>query len=233
LRNGLLLDQKLQSTTWIPLRLYLLARLELARGNLRDARVYGWRLVAASRQSTVAEDLERAGVVELQLGDVSNARACLRQLNSLRSQKGQNFTESFFSNLQGEVQAASGRTDEAIESQLRASAFLHLVGGPHASLGKLYGMKGDWPNAIKEYQQYLQLKGEILDDDFSGGWVLAHLWLARAFRNAGDVPHALESYNQFLQLWASADPGLPDLLEARAEKQQLESNPRNAVSAVR
>ena len=43
----------------------------------------------------------------------------------------------------------------------------------------------------------------------------AVLGRARAHRNAGDVTKARVAYKQFLSNWKSADPGLPELLEAR------------------
>jgi serine/threonine protein kinase/tetratricopeptide (TPR) repeat protein len=224
LRDGLRLDEKQQSTAWIPVRLYLLARLELVRGRLAEARVYTQRLGAASREVPLPENLKRAGALELELGDPASARQFLSLLKNLGSHKGQDYTESQLSNLQGELELASGKVDQAIESQLRAAAFLRLAPEPHASLGKLYGMKGDWHDAVKEYQQYLQFKGMIFHDDFPSGWVLAHLWLARAFANAGDTRQALHYYDEFLRLWAGADSDLPPLRQARAERQKLGSN---------
>jgi predicted Zn-dependent protease len=39
--------------------------------------------------------------------------------------------------------------------------------------------------------------------------------LARAYRNAGDAGNARAAYKRFLTNWRLADPGLPDLTEAR------------------
>ena len=43
----------------------------------------------------------------------------------------------------------------------------------------------------------------------------AVIGLARAYRNAGDVTKARAAYKQFLANWKLADPGLPELQEAR------------------
>ena len=43
----------------------------------------------------------------------------------------------------------------------------------------------------------------------------AVLGLARAYRNAGDAANARAAYKRFLTNWRLADPGLPELAEAR------------------
>ena len=43
----------------------------------------------------------------------------------------------------------------------------------------------------------------------------AVLGLARAYRNSGDVASAKATYKRFLANWRLADPGLPELTEAR------------------
>jgi tetratricopeptide (TPR) repeat protein len=44
----------------------------------------------------------------------------------------------------------------------------------------------------------------------------AVIGLARAYRNAGNAAASRKAYQQFLRNWAGADPGLPELQEARA-----------------
>ena len=43
----------------------------------------------------------------------------------------------------------------------------------------------------------------------------AVLGLARAYRNAGDAASARATYKRFLANWRLADPGLPEIVEAR------------------
>jgi len=43
----------------------------------------------------------------------------------------------------------------------------------------------------------------------------AVLGLARAYRNAGDSASARATYKRFLANWRLADPGLPEIAEAR------------------
>ena len=43
----------------------------------------------------------------------------------------------------------------------------------------------------------------------------AVLGLARAYRNAGDVANTRAAYKRFLTNYRSADPGLPEVTEAR------------------
>jgi Tfp pilus assembly protein PilF len=44
---------------------------------------------------------------------------------------------------------------------------------------------------------------------------LAQYHLARAYEGKGDRERALASYRNFLQIWKDADPGLPEVTEAK------------------
>ena len=80
----------------------------------------------------------------------------------------------------------------------------------------------DWPNAVQAYQKYLGFQGQIFDEDTPSDWVLAKLGMARSLAAQGDVPQAIQRYDEFLRLWANADPDLPALRQARAERAKLQ-----------
>jgi DNA-binding winged helix-turn-helix (wHTH) protein/Flp pilus assembly protein TadD len=52
---------------------------------------------------------------------------------------------------------------------------------------------------------------------------LAALWLARSLRAAHDVPGARNAYDRFFGAWRDADPGMPLIQQARAERAALSS----------
>jgi eukaryotic-like serine/threonine-protein kinase len=50
---------------------------------------------------------------------------------------------------------------------------------------------------------------------------LAHLQLGRAYALAGDKTKARSAYQDFLTLWKDADPDIPILKQAQAERANL------------
>ena len=73
---------------------------------------------------------------------------------------------------------------------------------------------GDSPAAAGEFRAILAHPGWSNWPQYS----LAHLGLARALRLHGDREAARREYDAFPTAWRLADPGLPQLDEARAER---------------
>jgi hypothetical protein len=72
----------------------------------------------------------------------------------------------------------------------------------------------DGPGAARAFQSILNYPGV---DPTSPLHALARLGLARAFRVSGDIAASRRAYQAVLAAWKSADPGLPPLIQARAE----------------
>ncbi|MFQ5778091.1 MAG: protein kinase [Terriglobia bacterium] len=220
LRAGFALDERLGSETWIPVRRYLLARVELVRGRAAAARAEARRLALDARAELQPANLLRAAFLALELGELGSARQLLALLDELRTQQDSTFTKACYHILRGELERVAGRAEAAVESQRAATLFSSSFES-FLALGKAYRARGDWRSAIQAYERFLGFKGEILRDDFPGGWVLGHLYLARLFSQIDDTQQALRHYDEFLRLWAGADSDLPVLELARAERERL------------
>jgi tetratricopeptide (TPR) repeat protein len=72
--------------------------------------------------------------------------------------------------------------------------------------------------AAAEFQKIIDHPGLVLADPIGA---LAHLQLGRAYAMAGDTAKAKAAYQSFLTLWKDADPGIPILLQAKAEYARL------------
>jgi tetratricopeptide (TPR) repeat protein/predicted Ser/Thr protein kinase len=219
-RSGIVLGEKLHSETWIPVQHYLLAQALRARGQVSEARAEVRRLAQAANSPPQEHELRRGGLLAVQLGDLRTARQLLAQLADLSAKRDSGYTKSSYYNLKGAVELATRDVESAIESQRRAAVFFPSYEIPPA-LGNAYAARQEWRSAAQAYQRYLEFKGEILSDDSPTEWVLAHLALARVLAKSGDTKQALQSYDEFLRLWAHADPGLPALREAHAERDRL------------
>ena len=227
LRAGIVLDEKLHSQTWAPVRRYLLAEVQRTRGRAIQAQAEARRLANAAQADGDPWELRRATVLKLELGDMRTAQVLLARLahvaggtdSDLRDETDP-FTHACYENTKGAWELSQGRIEAAVESQRRASAFFSFF-PPDKSMGEAYAASHDWPDAIEAYRRYLERKGEIFTDDSPSDWVLAHVSVARIFAQAGDIQEALSSYDEFLRLWKGADADLPSLREARAEREKL------------
>ncbi len=76
----------------------------------------------------------------------------------------------------------------------------------------------DGAKAAAEFQTILDHRGL---DPMSAVYPLAQLNLARAYALQGDMAKARTAYQDFFAYWKDADPGIPVLLEAKAEYAKL------------
>ena len=216
LRSGLVLDEKLHSESWIPVRRYLLAKVLQAEGKKASALEELRLLEATALNSTNPGDMRSAGLLAAELGDISGARKILAKMERVPSTQESSFTQSCLHNLRGAIEHASGQTDLAIQSQRRAAVFYPSYQA-YLALADDYAAQSDWQNAVKAYQEFLNFKGQILNDGVPSDWVLTHLWIARSLARAGDSAGSLHLYDEFLRLWANADSDLKSLRAARGE----------------
>ncbi len=72
--------------------------------------------------------------------------------------------------------------------------------------------------AAAEFQKILDHRGLVGLDPIGA---LAHLQLGRALALSGDKAGANAAYDQFFDLWRDADPDVPLLKRARAERSRL------------
>jgi tetratricopeptide (TPR) repeat protein len=90
---------------------------------------------------------------------------------------------------------------------------------PEYLRGLAYLQLKDAGAAAAEFQSILDHRGEYPSSSI---YPLARLGLARAQVASGAIPAARQSYESFLAAWASADPGLPPVAEARRELARLQ-----------
>jgi serine/threonine protein kinase/Flp pilus assembly protein TadD len=84
--------------------------------------------------------------------------------------------------------------------------------------GQAYLLAHDGLAATVEFQKMISHPGIVLN--YPTG-ALAFLQLGRAEAMAGDIAKARAAYEDFFRLWKDADPGIPILLQAKAEYARL------------
>jgi serine/threonine protein kinase/Tfp pilus assembly protein PilF len=133
--------------------------------------------------------------------------------------------------LMGKIEQKKGNFPQAIEYFEQAMSLnLFQWGGILAhsnqagfinSLASAYYESGDMERAEQEYQKILSLTAGRMNE--------GHIF-AKAFYNLGkiyeeqrDASKAIEHYEKFLDLWKDADPGLPEVDDARTRLTKLKS----------
>src|SRR5262249_22656665 len=94
LRAGLLMDDKMRSESFRPVRLYLLVKVLLAEGRTAAADQELRRLKVAAQQDGYPDGLRRTGKLAVSLKDVRTARAMLDQIEKLSSFADSAYTQS-------------------------------------------------------------------------------------------------------------------------------------------
>ena len=90
------------------------------------------------------------------------------------------------------------------------------------ALARPYFESGDLENARKTYEEITRLTaGRIRHGDI---YAKSFYMLGKIAEQQRDVVRARENYQKFLDLWRDADPGLPEVTEAKARLAQLKAN---------
>jgi serine/threonine protein kinase/tetratricopeptide (TPR) repeat protein len=91
----------------------------------------------------------------------------------------------------------------------------------HDSLASAYYKSGDLERAREEYRKITQLSaGRLYYGDI---YAKSFYMLGMIHEQQGDTAKAVEHYEKFLDLWKDADPGLPEVEDARSRMAGLKS----------
>ncbi len=200
-------------------RRYLLGRVHLSQGNLRQARLQADLILRVPSAGLQISDLLNAGILYVRAGRIDNARLVLHRIDDSRKAFASSSNQSSFHNLEGEIWLADATPAEA-ENSFMSAAQEYPEFFPHAGLARAYQAEKRWDLAAQEWEQVLRREGELLQNDFPPDLVYAHLQLARAYRQMNNRDLARTHYEEVLQMWQHADE-LPLLSDARRELQAL------------
>ncbi len=178
---------------------------------------------AGRRNSADTSLLLAAGMAAAKQGNWSKAEEAADRLQALRKQQeseGKEYEPKSMAIMEKEVRAlvllGQGEKDEALRLAKEATAIeasMDPPSGPpypikpsHELYGEILLQMGRAEEAVKQFETALLRMPER---------AASLLGLARASSQAGDVETAHRAYNVFLENWKGADPGLPELEEAR------------------
>jgi serine/threonine protein kinase/tetratricopeptide (TPR) repeat protein len=180
------------------------------------------------------------GLIDLKRGHIDSSKARLLKIESilsLLSDEGALLasaeTKVEHHVLKSEILIVEGSSDEAIKIYENIvyppipSMQIDSIGPDNFpfirdTLARAYLKKGDMDGAIAEYEKM------IVFDPAGQDRRLIHpkyrYKLAKLYEKKGEVAKAIENYEKFLELWKDADPGQPELGDAKKRLASLAKN---------
>jgi tetratricopeptide (TPR) repeat protein len=227
--NGLL--GKLGNQIWI-LRIYHAARANicLKTGKSRDALAEFDKLrdiaVEMENLSTQIEAGEGKVFAFLKLKDIGRAQETIDELKSLLEKENNKKLMRHYYRLVGMIECERENFSPAIDSLEKALSLVSA--GPLdmppdfiEPLALAYYRAGDTNRAREEYEKITRITmGRIDSGDI---YAKSFYMLGKIYELQGKKTRAIENYRKFLDLWKDADPGQPEVEDARKRQAGLKA----------
>ena len=168
--------------------------------------------------------LYRRGVVQIRMGQTEDAR---RTGNELRSaiaaapaRKWVAYDEAlsaFLALQQRDGPRALDHLRKALALTPRENIWIHRPQPEFLEAqAEAYELTGRWQEARKSYEEILSIKTSLWNGPaYSLSLVRSHYRLGKVLEHLGDRTGAVRRYREFMDFWKDADPGLPEVEDAR------------------
>jgi len=169
------------------------------------------------------------GIAAVERHDVADAEKAAEELKSSARKSPYKFEMRKAEHLQGLIELEKGECAKAVDHLKKACAWLpsELLSRwmeTHAlhyyPLALAYFKAGNLPKARAEFERVTNLIGPKYW--FGDLYAKSFYWLGRIAEIQKDKRQAIETYGKFLALWKDADPGLPEVEEAKKGLAALE-----------
>jgi tetratricopeptide (TPR) repeat protein len=174
-------------------------------------------------------DLFTRGRIQAEMRSFDEARKTAEELKSL-IEKGVNRKElRRYEYILGQIELERGNYRQAADLFGRACGWLDFQGewspeqAPYfANLARAFYESGDLDKARKTYERITLLTtGRGYDGDI---YARAFYMLGKIAERQGDKARARDRYRKFLDLWKDADPGLPEVPDAKTRLAALKGS---------
>jgi tetratricopeptide (TPR) repeat protein/predicted Ser/Thr protein kinase len=156
----------------------------------------------------------------LESGQTRRAKEKARALKEDSEAKGETLMYGYWYAM-GCIQLAEGDTEAGLSNLERAVPGTWLLLGPY-TLAKAYLEADRLAEAVAGLEKVISTVDEL--SPFNGvRLVKAHYLLGNAYEKSGWNNKAIEQYEKFLDIWKEADPGIPEIEDARRRLARLQS----------
>jgi serine/threonine protein kinase/tetratricopeptide (TPR) repeat protein len=198
----------------------LLGRIYLVLEQPILARHQAEEILAAPSAYLQATDMVSAGTLYARTGALKDAARVVRRLELVSNEAPSAWNKRSVLALQAEIALAEGALKEAVQG-FKNAATTYPQASDHVGLAVAYERQKDWRHAGEQWQEVLNLQGDVQQEEFPADLALAYLHLARGQIKLRDEPGGRRNYEQFLELWRNGD-NLRQRSEAGAELRALE-----------
>ena len=209
LSDGIAEDRQSQETTAEVSKKLARAQVYLTTGNRGAAADESNGITGVSNDPVFMAQL---GSIQAATGQMSSAEKTLAQIRTLDPDP---FVQAIGNCLQGEILAAEGRLQEAIQSFLLAKEYTKL---PSPSLARVLMDAKQWDSAAAEFKAIRERKAAMLfpfhKPWFMGTWVRALYDAGHFSMISGNPEEAKQYFRQYLWIMESADSDLDSLKNA-------------------
>jgi serine/threonine protein kinase/tetratricopeptide (TPR) repeat protein len=206
------------------------AYLDLKSGNLNQA------LEGAESAIKVFRDFENVrrlrffmaweGVVYLESGAMDQAERVDRELETLIQKSLNKKAARYYLWLEGWIDLKKGYYSKAIKNFEKAKSFFrfqYTTPDEQAffldGLASAYHKAGDLAKSVEEYERITSLTSGRMG--YGDIYAKAFYMLGKIAESRGEKAKARELYRKFLELWKDADPGIPEVEDARKRLAEL------------
>jgi tetratricopeptide (TPR) repeat protein len=137
----------------------------------------------------------------------------------------------YYNHLYGLIDAKKGNFNQAIDyfNRFYPNRSINTEGVPDGYYvmylepkAHAFYQNGDLDDALKEYKKITNLN--FLRLACGGIYSRSFYMLGKIYQEKGDKTKAIENYEKFLDLWKDADPGLPEVEDAKERVASLTRN---------
>ena len=186
---------------------------------------------AAGRTYNLKSTLHLLGIADLGRGRTEEAKNAARQLRQLIEKAGIPKYMRYYHHLQGKIYLAEGRPAEAVDDLEKALALLPSQReqvDEHAffmePLAEAYERAGNLEKAAEVHRNILALTtGRLRWGDI---YARSHFRLGLLLQKRNSPAEAVSHFEKFLEIWKNADPGLPEIDNAKKQIALLKKIPR-------
>ena len=168
------------------------------------------------------------GILDVRSKDIQAATKRIEKIKSVfpeQSEREKEWSTFWIGLLQAEILLAEGNIEQAIAAfentsagnnpALQYTVWMLMYNYPSLKdvLARAYIQKGDIDSAIAEYERLT-----AFDPETKGRYLIHPKYyyrLAQLYEQKGWAGKAIENYEKFLELWKDADPGLPEVEDAK------------------
>ena len=226
LKQGIELAEKLGKMSWKREFHTCLVYMDLKSGNyervLKDFNELWSSAVESKSPSGQRSALYWKGRTYLEVKSIDEAQRVADELKEFIEKGILKNRIRIYHHLMGLIELERENFSEAIEYFNRAITLLPYKsisrgGSSHAlyidPLAFIYYKSGDLEKSRKEYEKIISLTlGRI---DWGDIYVKSFYMLGKIYEQKGDKANAIENYEKFLDLWKDADPGFPEVEDAK------------------